>query len=54
MPAEPRISTYLCWTCAKDQRCTSDEHRYLQPHAHRQAAIISDLKAHEGHDVEEQ
>lgn len=51
--AEATSTTYLCWTCAKDKRCTSDEHRYLLPHGHLQALTVTDLSRHEGHDVEE-
>lgn len=43
---------YLCWTCGKDRRCTSEEHKYLQPHAHSYPMEINSKIGHLSHKVE--
>ena len=39
---------YLCWTCVKDRRCKSEEHRYLRPHAHEWPLELDSLSL-DGH-----
>ena len=43
---------YLCWTCVKDRRCKSEEHKYLKPHAHEWPMELENLDGHEDHRIE--
>jgi len=47
--------SYLCWTCGKDYRCASEEHKYLKPHPHVEPVEIADeveLAKHKDHWIE--